>query len=253
MLQEIIAIGDKIDIRVLGKNGKPVPIGRTYVSQLIDIVDQNVLHIAAPMALGKTFPLQVGESYELCFYTERGLYRCNCQAVINRRDQNTISTEVRITSNLEKFQRRQYYRLECVNEFEYRNMTLEEQLLKKKQEELGDRDIERREKVGSRLKKLDVGWRKGYMTDISGGGAKFSSEEQLQSGDRLQMKLSFIDQPGPGIMTLGGRIVASERNLNRTGVYEHRVQFDDISHREREALIRYIFEQERWRMKNEKG
>ncbi|HCM12943.1 MAG TPA: flagellar brake protein, partial [Lachnospiraceae bacterium] len=37
------------------------------------------------------------------------------------------------------------------------------------------------------------------------------------------------------------------------GVYEYRVEFKNIRKRDREDLIKYIFEQERRRRKNEKG
>ena len=72
MLDGIISIGDKIEIQMLDHNGKPVHIGRTFVSQLIDFIDQDVINIAAPIVFRRTILLQVGENYNLCFYTRKG-------------------------------------------------------------------------------------------------------------------------------------------------------------------------------------
>jgi c-di-GMP-binding flagellar brake protein YcgR len=54
-------------------------------------------------------------------------------------------------------------------------------------------------------------------------------------------------------MLLGADIVSSGRIINRLGVYEHRAEFNDITQKDREALIKYIFEQERRRRRNDKG
>ncbi len=253
MIQEVLSIGDKIDIKPIGKNGKPVMGARTYVSQLVDFVDPDVINIAAPIVFGRTIPLHVGESYSLCFYAEKGLYRCNCLVLGSQRDNNTIVTMVRITTDLEKFQRREYFRLECIHDIKYRQVTLEEQILEKKLDDNNFRNAGERAEISRKLSEMDTGWIPASVTDISGGGAKFTSESELHAGDKLRIKLGFIDYPENGGMVLSAQIVATGRIITRTGVYEHRVQFHDISAKEREALIRYIFEQERMRIKNEKG
>lgn len=252
MLRDILSIGDKIDIKRLDRNNKPVHNARTFVSQLIDFVDYDVLQIAAPIELGKIIILEVGENYNLCFYSEKGLYQCNCTVLSNHRDNNIIVTVVRVTGNLEKVQRRQYYRLECIHEIEYRIVTKEEEILDRKLHLEEYRNQEERAEIRRRLSQLDQAWIKGAITDISGGGARFSSSELHNKGDKIRIKLDILLQGQLKKMVLHADIIASNKIANRVGVYEHRVAFNDITQRDREDLIKYIFEQERKRRKGDK-
>jgi len=49
------------------------------------------------------------------------------------------------------------------------------------------------------------------------------------------------------------KIIISAKMLNRVGFYEHRVQFTDINREDREAVIKFIFAEERRQRKREKG
>lgn len=252
MLRDILSIGDKIDLKRLDRNNKPVHNARTFVSQLIDFVDYDVLHIAAPIELGKIIILEVGENYNLCFYSEKGLYQCNCTVLSNHRDNNTIVSVVRVAGKLEKVQRRQYYRLECIHEMEYRIITKEEEILDRKLHLEEYRNQEEKAEIRRKLSKLDQLWIKGAITDISGGGARFSSTELHKKGEKIRIKIDLLLQGQLRKMVLNADIIASSRIVTRTSVYEHRVAFNDITQKDREDLIKYIFEQERKRRKSDK-
>ncbi len=253
MLREVLSIGDKIDVKPLGRSGKPVMGARTFVSQLVDFVDADVLNIAAPIVLGRTIPLPVGENFNLCFYTEKGLYQCNSTVLSNHRDNKTIITIVRITTNLEKFQRRQYYRLECIHDIEYRQITIEEELLDKRLNTNQFSNPDEQAEAKRKLAQLDREWIPASITDLSGGGARFSSELSHNPGDKLRIKLDFVSGGEMKKLVLTANVIYSGRILTRTGAYEHRVEFIDIMQRDRETLIRYIFEQERKRRRNDKN
>ena len=253
MLREILSLGDKIEIKNLDHNGKPAAHGRTYVSQLIDFADLDVIQIAAPIVYGKTILLQVGESYNLCFYTDKGLYQCNCVALSSLKENRTIINIVRITSNLEKYQRRQYFRLECIHEVIYRIITKEEEILGRKMANEDFQNPEERMECKSRLVELNKAWVKGAITDLSGGGARFNSELQHAPGDKLYLDLDFISTGDVKKFIQKANVISSERIPARLGVYEHRVEFIDITQKERETLIRFIFEQERKRRRYDKA
>ncbi len=253
MLHEVLSIGDKIDIKPLNRNGRPVHTATEFVSQLVDFVDGSVINIAAPIVFGRIIPLTVGENYNLCFYTEKGLYRCNCMVINNHKDNKTIITVVRITTNLEKYQRRQYYRLECIHDINYRSISLEEELLEKK---MSSENFETQEAITEARKKLaefDREWIFASITDLSGGGARFSSEVLHNSGDKIRIKLDFIVGKELKKLVLTANIISKARIPVRAGMYEYRVEFTDIMQKDREALIKYIFEQERKRRKNDIG
>jgi c-di-GMP-binding flagellar brake protein YcgR len=252
MLKDILSIGDKIDIRQMDHSGKLMHNVKTYVSQLLDIVDADVINIAAPIGNNRLILLEVGESYQLCFYSNKGLYRSTCMILNNYREKNLVIAVVKLTSDLEKFQRRQYYRLEIVQDILYHIISREEEILSNRLQLNNFKTPEEQEDCRKRVKQLENEWLKASFTDLSGGGARFNSAYSHQAGD--QTKIKFDINLGTQIhkLILNAEIIISTKLMNRTGVYEHRVEFKNISKNDRENLIKYIFEQERRRRKNEK-
>ena len=117
MVTDLLQIGNKIDICSLDKddirraeNGK-VPI---LASQLEAVEDNGELIIQMPVYKGKIILLSLGSRYELIFYTRKGLYRGVCQVTDRYKEDNLFMVKVMLKSGLNKFQRREYFRLECI-------------------------------------------------------------------------------------------------------------------------------------------
>ena len=253
MLQDILSIGDKIHIRLLDHTGKPISKIRPFVSQLVDYSDEDTIHISAPIINNQIFLLEPGRKYNLCFYTNKGLYQCICEINEKSKDNNVVIFKVKLSSDLEKVQRRQYYRLEMVHEIEYRIITAEEEQLNQKLFHSASVDSVEAANYQKRLKELDDTWEKATINDLSGGGTRFNSKNVHQPGDRLRIRLDLMSDDKPKRMTVEGEIIAANKLIHLPGVYEYRVEFKNIRKRDREDLIKYIFEQERRRRKNEKG
>lgn len=253
MLREVLTLGDKIDIKVLGRNGKPKHDAKTLVSKLMDFLDADVISITTPFTNGRTIPLEVGEYYNLCFYTDRGLYQCRGVALNNHREDKSIMSVIRITSSLEKYQRRQYYRLECIQDIVYRIITEEEELLEQKLIENAFDDSEELSEYRMKLTELNRDWIRGSMTDLSGGGAKFTSDRRHNTGEKIRMKLELANGEEKKLITVDAAIIQSGIIINRRDIFEHRVEYVNISRKDREELIRYIFEQERKRRKYDRS
>ncbi len=247
MHSDIIRLGDKIDVTHLDRFGRLAHNARTYVSQLIDFVDKDVIQIATPIVSSTPIILNVGESYQLCFYTAKGLFQCNCQVLKNQRDNNIIVAVVRITSNLEKYQRRQYFRLECAEDITYRIITREEEILEERLQKNDYRTEDEYKEYKKRLLVLKAAWFSATMKDISGGGTRFVAAATHEKGDKLQIKLELAFKNEIKTFLAVAVIIAVDRVMNRTGLYEYRVEFTDIMKNDREDLIKYIFEQERKR------
>jgi c-di-GMP-binding flagellar brake protein YcgR len=247
MLSDVLKLGDKIDVTHLDKTGKAAYNARTYVSQLIDFVSLDVIHIATPIVSSTPIILNVGENYQLCFYSSKGLFQCNCVILKNQREGNIIVAVVRVITNLEKYQRRQYFRLECIHDITYRVITEEEQILEKKlKNNVFTSETEIKE-CKKRLLIIKGIWLPAAMKDLSGGGTRFTSAAVHEKGDQLQLKFDLTLGSGIKNMLLGAEIVSVDRVVNRVGLYEYRVEFNDIINRDREDIIKYIFEQERKR------
>ncbi len=252
MLREVLNYGDKINIRPLDESGREVRNARTFVSQIVDFVASDVISIADPIVYGRTLVLGIGANYNLCFYTSKGLYQGNCIVLSNHKENNMLFSNVRIITDLEKVQRRQFYRLECIHEIDYRLVTLDEELLDRKFRD--DDFISDRERVEckEKLKEFDKDWIHADVIDISGGGVKFYSNFLHKQGDKLRIRIEVNVGSRTIKMEPGAKVIASYKLENRAGSYEHRVQFVDIPPKDRENLIRFIFEQERRLRKNDK-
>lgn len=253
MLREILTIGDKIDIKPLDKSGRPLHNTRIFASQFIDFVDFDIINISAPIVYGRAIPLAAGEFFNLCFYTNKGLYQCNCTAISNYKDNNTVVTVVRVINNLEKLQRRQFFRLECIIDIEYRIIRKEEEILEEKLLKNDFNSVQDKEKALMILDQFTKQWAKAAITNISGGGARFNSLTRLNQGDKVRIIMNLPKGFDTFKMELDAIIVASDKLLNRSDSYENRIQFIEVKPKDREELIKFIFELDRKRRRNEKS
>jgi c-di-GMP-binding flagellar brake protein YcgR len=251
MLQDYISLGDKLELKKL--QTKADEENKTYISQLLDFVDHDKAFIAMPIVKGRVIPLTVGDRYDLYFYTSKGLYQCKAVITSRFKKLNVYYLEVQFLSELEKHQRRQYYRLECNIDMKYHIVTDAERILSNKV--LLDKfesETDKQQCVNDLNELRDV-WYNGTITDISGGGARFKSNNILEPGCRVRIELVLQTNEGLKKFVIPVKVISSNEILNHVGFYEHRVQYKDISKEEREAIIKYIFEEDRRLRRKEKG
>jgi c-di-GMP-binding flagellar brake protein YcgR len=79
-----------------------------------------------PMEKTKLILLPIDGSFDLCFYTDSGLYQCFAKVIDRYKSNNVYVVVMELTSNLRKFQRREYYRFSCGLEMHSRQMEPEE-------------------------------------------------------------------------------------------------------------------------------
>lgn len=252
MVGDIVTIGDKLDLIALSFSMKTIEDEKIYKSQVLDFISEDTLSILMPIEGGRVIPLTVGEKYSLCFYTKKGLYQCKSVITDRGRIDNVYVLTVQITSQLEKYQRRQFYRLEYLLEIKYRILSdMEISIMNKLRNNNYENDAEQQSFINS-LDALQKDRLSGTILDISGGGARFVSEQNHERGNMLEMSMEFDNSLGSKDFIIQALILSSNRMVNRQGFYEHRVQFRDISKEEREAIIKFIFEEERRQRKREK-
>ena len=76
-----------------------------------------------PMEQGKVILLPVDGEYNLCFYTQSGLYQCLARVIDRYKSDNIFVLVMELTTDIRKYQRREYYRLNCVLDMKARNVT----------------------------------------------------------------------------------------------------------------------------------
>ncbi len=223
MLEKFIKEGNKVEMRRLSAVGKEDGSGKYYVSKVYDLFDDNRVGILVPTERGEFVPLDIGSRLKLCFYTDEGLYQCKCMVKERFKKDRYFILVVKFTSDLEKLQRRQFFRISCIIKVRYRKPPQNEE--------------------------QTVPWQEATAVDISGGGMRFNSVEYR--GDDNSYEIEF-DIPLDNLMVhfkVIGRIVYISDLANRSGMYEYRLEFMGLQPKQREAIVRYVFDEERRRRK----
>ena len=222
MITKRLSIGQKVELTKYTGKMKEMAGARTLVSQLLDEKEENKLVIAMPMEGGKMVLLDVGKRYNMFFYTTAGLYYCIAQVSGRYRSGQVYMLEMDCASEIEKFQRRQFFRLNCIVDMDYRMIG-----------------------QSSEEKKVAT------IIDISGGGIRFNAEEGFEPGEELLVGFALTIGGRLEKFSIRVRVIASTRLPNREKTYENRVEFLDINEIDREAIVKYVFEEERRRRKKE--
>lgn len=253
MANEVIQIGNKIEMRAVSNQLLKPKSAETdvYVSQFLQWADVNVASISIPTYKGALVPLHVDDVYELQFFSKNGLYRCRGKIEKRTKTSNNLAVaEVRFISALEKFQRRQYYRMNCIIPMTYAVLTeVQRELYREKKICISQ---EQKQAVEKKLESQQITLQKATVLDISGGGMRFNSTVQQQRGDIVLLQPALPETLRKRIPFLIGRIIASRRIPNKEPViFDNRVEFTDITSSEQEQIITYIFKEERDKRKRE--
>ncbi len=239
MISKILGVGNKIELtRTIASENMEYAKNqnRVFVSQILDIIDDEKLKISMPIEHGKIIPLPVNSRFDACFYTSGGLYQGRITVRDRYKEGQIFVLVVEIASSLQKYQRRQYYRLGCVIDIQYRIISGEEV------EEYGK---------NSNLIIQNEDFYEGTAIDISGGGIRFVSRQKLEKNREIFMILEITYEEQTKIYGLMGRVIISCEARRGHGLYEHRIEFINMQGGVRESLIKYIFEEERRRRKRE--
>ena len=240
MLSKYVMPGNKVEIQAVERvkfadeNEKK----RVYVSQVNDILSEERLEILMPMEKSKLILLPVNAEYDLYFYTPTGLYQCFVNVIDRYKSENQFILLLELTSNLRKFQRREYYRLGCALEMNARPLEKEEV-----------NAVEN----NSTFLVPGLPLKRSVIVDISGGGIRFVGSYCYEPESLVYCKYSLVIDGNSKEYTLVSKVLTVRELDDRPGYYEHRAQYINIDTVEREEIIRFIFEEERKHRKREKG
>lgn len=240
MLSKVIAEGDKIDLQEVTRgtadNGGEQ---KTYYSVVYEILSEDTLEIMMPMEQTKLILLPVDTEYDLLFYGKSGLYQCFARVIDRYKSNNVYILVMELTSNLRKYQRREYYRFSCVLEMGARKLEEEE-----------IRAVE-----SSPYMELQPGLplKRSVIVDISGGGLRFMSEQRYEPDSLICCNYYLLKGGRRKKYEVIGKVLAVRELENKPGTFEHRVQYYNLDVGTREEIIKFIFEEERKIRKMESG
>lgn len=232
MLSKLVEAGQTVELESVSvtADGNLDELKKVYRTKVFDILSEDQLEIMMPMEKTKLVLLPVDGEYNLCFYTDSGLFQCFAKVIDRYKSNNVYIVVMELSSNLRKYQRREYYRFSCALEMSSRKLELEEvKAVEKKQNILVP---------GLPLKRSVV-------VDISGGGLRFIANHKYEPDALIYCTYNLLVKGETKTYNLVGKVLRSEELIDRPGIFEHRVQYINMDVDDREEIIRYIFEEER--------
>ncbi len=122
MFSKFISIGDKIELQAVSHeyDEKPETPAKVYHSEVNEIQSEDTIEIKMPMEKTKLILLPIDSEYDMIFYGSSGLFQCLGRVIDRYKSNNAYLLLVEMTSNLRKYQRREFYRLRCALEMHAR-------------------------------------------------------------------------------------------------------------------------------------
>ena len=232
MLSEFVALGSKIELQAVERHDEMSSSKRKiYNSQVYDILSEDTMEILMPMEKTKLILLPVDGEFDLIIYQESGLYQCFARVIDRYKRNNVYILVVELTSNLRKYQRREYYRFSCA--------------LKMASRTLQEEELQALENDQPYALTPGLPLKQSIIVDISGGGLRFLSSQRYEPGGMIYINYHLLKGGRNKLYEVVGKVLSAKEVENRPGSYEHRVQYVDMNSDTREEIIRYIFEEER--------
>lgn len=246
-----LGIGNKINmLRVKDATGartKP----KQYVSQLLDLDSVNkIAKISMPIENKVIVPLEIGDIYRIIIYTTNGLFQCMAKILKRYKEGSLYMLDIQLIGKLEKHQRRQYFRLMCDMKLEHRAETVKEAELKDKIQNNTFADEDEKQKCIKEFQSLEFEWLQGEVVDVSGGGIRFKCNEEYAPESVIVLKVPVVSDVNGSLIPLQARVIRCTKDYaGAYARYDVRAEFLNIDNRIREKLVRYIFDEQRRRMK----
>lgn len=235
MLLKFVSLGDKIELQAVGREGdKQMQRDgkkRIFYSTLHDFISEDTMEITMPMEDTKLILLPVDSEFDLVFYASSGLFQCFARIIDRYKSNNVYLLVVEMTSNLRRYQRREFYRFSCALAMGARNLEEEE--------------IQAIEASDTYSLTPGLPLRQSVIVDISGGGLRFISTQEYAPESFLYISYNLLKDGETKKYEVVGKVLSAKAVENRPGTWEHRVQYYDMDSKTREEIIKYIFEEER--------
>lgn len=233
MINQHIRIGTKLELEVINNLGQKQ--GNTYISQLIDIVDPDTIMIAAPIYGSRVIFIPTGAKLRIFFINENGdLMNFSGIITLKEKQGNMAYMLVSISGDMEKIQRRDYYRLPCCLDAGYR--------IYQEPPEVSETEEDTAPAPQPYVQTI--------TRNISGGGICLVAEHGLDRGTLLDVQL---DIGGQDIQVICKLVRCSRLETASGGKYELGLTYYRISKRDQDFIVRYIFEQQKMLLKKNLG
>lgn len=218
-LEKIIAPDRKVELKRLGDK-------EVYKTTIQNVTDQH-FSVVLPRLYGEWFNVSPGEEIQVVVSGNHERFVFNTRVIIYQDQQVPfIVLEKPQESDIKRIQLRSYVRIKAILEVSYQKVS--------------ESDLDNLEAITPSTL--------AYTVDISGGGVQLAVNEEMKQGDLLYLKINMPGDKEEPIWALGSVrrfIPAGETKIkNLVGI-----KFERIAERDRDRLIKYIFDKmrkQRW-------
>ncbi|NMB96994.1 MAG: hypothetical protein GYA02_10355 [Clostridiaceae bacterium] len=220
MLIKDIETGTKLELEIYDNKNKKDQ--KTLTSQFENSEGEDCVIIHAPLYKRNIYPLHKGDLLNVFFFHEEKLY-CFNGKVQERYVSNELHfVKVKVLSEITYIQRRRDYRLSCSLQINYREVEL----------------------VGLQLEPKDEEFTSTIIINISGGGLCVLLSEELTVNTYLECFIALEDDLSVRFI---GKIVRIEKNDENSTNYKYKagMSYLIISDKDREAIVKFIFKEQR--------
>ena len=246
-----VSIGDKVDIIRQESVKKDTEEVDTLSSKIIDIIDEITFKLTMPMNKAITIPLEIGEESYMYFYTACGML--GARTVVSERffEGSIAVMVIKLITELEKSQRRQYYRIQCSINARIHILTEEEK--KDLRDFIGKSKLvrENKNKYIDMIAEGSNSWKDCVVIDLSGGGVRYISDSELPKHELVILDIELKTGEHTKEYFLLMNIISAARKSADSAKFEIRTKFVGLREASRDAIVRFVFEEERKNMRKE--
>lgn len=239
LISDLICPGDKVDIKLTyqverQQNGEDIEV-KLYKSSVMDLLSENSMELSMPTESGRMVLFQIGLRCEAVVYTGKGMYKVNAVARERYKKDNLYMLVMDILDEPVKFQRREFFRISYVSDMKYYRVTPE------------IADLQTTEELFVAVHNPDkkLPQYHGIIQDISGGGIKFASEYSEKAGSYIVIELRLVNSKFDETFYLLCRIVEGDLRNEAVDKVSNRAKFIYKDLKDRETIVRFVFEEER--------
>lgn len=246
MIQGVLHVGDKVEIRIqmeVAQENKTGTKARVFQSQILDYKDNGDLELAMPINSGKLVLLPLELRYEFIFIDRNySMHKAEGSILERYKSQNRFMILVRLRSTPERFQRRQFFRLTCTMDVFFWKITEEQSRLGTAEKILADL-------VSKDQAKYEISAK---TVDISGGGARFVTTEEMEENQYLLMCIHLKSEERDEQIMIPGRVLAAEKMGTALVTWRCRISFVNSNKKISESIVQFVFAEERKHRKSGK-
>ncbi len=239
--------GQKVNIQIFQEASRDAAMGEgctQYPSRVFDSLNKDgLLELEMPTKEGKLILLPLNIRYEFIFFVDNGMYKAQGTITDRFKRNNFYLIHVRITSDFVKYQRRQFYRLNCFIPVAFQGLDDRVEDMELLTDILDFTKSEESVKFPSA---------RGDALDISGGGMRMVSNVYVKDANYFLLQFYIDIQGKRSMVELLAKVIAVNKMDDSTN-YCYRFKFIFKDSKLQEDIIRFIFEEERRLRKKEQG